>query len=173
MVEPKFGPFVCKLNRMIEKTPQRRYATCHRLKREIPKNVKIELFRLIYFFARVFQRHRKHLKYWKQINLFMQIRLLKATTPVGRTQIPKSRMRLDIGVIDDFKVLITDESLDLISEEERCQAIIDWHQQGGARSNVDEFHQLMDCIDWTLIPEQSVLNLAPMRVARFYIAMCE
>ncbi len=26
-----------------------RYAICHRLKREVPKNAKIELFRLIYF----------------------------------------------------------------------------------------------------------------------------
>ncbi len=53
---------------------------------------------------------------------------------------------------DAFKELISHESLDLISEEEKCRAIIYWHQHRGARSNVDEFRQLMECIDWTLIP---------------------
>ncbi len=58
-----------------------------------------------------------------------------------------------------LKEIISDESLDVINEEERCKAVIDWHQHRGARLTVDEFRQVMEKIDWTLIPEQSMLSL--------------
>ncbi len=61
---------------------------------------------------------------------------------------------------DDFAELISDDSLNMISEEEKCRAIIEWHKHRGARTDVAEFRRLMEYIDWTLIPEQSMFNIA-------------
>ncbi len=60
---------------------------------------------------------------------------------------------------NDLKEIIFNDSLDMLSEEEKCQAIIDWREHRGASTNLDEFRQLMESIDWTLISQQTVLAL--------------
>ncbi len=59
----------------------------------------------------------------------------------------------------DFKELISKDNLDVNDEEDRYRSIAYWHQQKGARSNLNEFGQLLEYVDWTLVPEQSLFNL--------------
>ncbi len=55
--------------------------------------------------------------------------------------------------------LLADDKLPVRDEAERFRSAARWHRQQGVRSTAEEYGQLMQWIDWTLIPERDLINL--------------
>ncbi len=61
--------------------------------------------------------------------------------------------------VDSLAELLSIDVLDVDDEEMRFQAISNWEGQRIGRSNPSEFERLVDCIDWTIIPDQRLFNI--------------
>ncbi len=61
---------------------------------------------------------------------------------------------------DSFGDLLANDELPVGDELQRFKAIDLWQREQKRRANAEEFKQLMTNIDWTLISEQELFNIA-------------